>query len=99
MEAQGILTKKMNERSGISQSGNEWHFADYLLEIPGMYPRHINFSVSDGQSARFAQFDAMIGKEVIVYFDIDANERDGRWYNTIRAFGIKAIKPEAEVKP
>lgn len=92
MEVQGILIKKMNERSGISQAGNKWEFADYLLEIPGMYPRHINFTVSDGQSARFAQFDAMLGKEVIVHFDIDANERDGRWYNSIRAYGIKAVQ-------
>ena len=92
MEAQGILIKKMNERSGTGKSGNQWKMADYLLEIPGMYPKHINFSVSDGQSARLSQFDAMVGKEVVVYFDIEAREYEGRYFNDVRAYGVKAVQ-------
>lgn len=94
MEVEGILKMKTNERSGVSKNG-PWKMADYVLEIPGMYPRHISFAVSDGVVARFAQFDAMIGKEVTVLFEIDAREYDGKWFNDIRAYGIRAKQQAA----
>ena len=89
MEITGILVKKTSERSGVSQrNGQPWHNAEYLVEVPGQYPRHINFRVSDGQVGRLARFDSLIGKTVTVSFDIDAHEHEGRWFNEINAWGI-----------
>ena len=89
MEIQGILVKKVGEREGVSQrNGQPWKIAEYLVEIPGQYPRHIAFRVSDGQVGRIARFDSLIGKTVTVSFDIDAHEYEGRWFNEINAWGI-----------
>ena len=89
MEVTGILVKQISIREGVSKSnGNPWRIAEYLLEVPGQYPRHINFRVSDGQVGRIARFDSLIGKTVTVSFDIDAREYEGRWYNEINAWGI-----------
>ena len=89
MEITGILVKQTAIRDGVSkQNGNPWRIAEYLLEVPGQYPRHINFRVSDGQVGRIARFDSLIGKTVTVSFDIDAREHEGRWYNEINAWGI-----------
>jgi hypothetical protein len=44
--------------------------------------------VRDGQVGRIARFESLIGKTVTVSFDIDANEYQGRWYNTLGAWGI-----------
>ena len=89
MEITGILVKKTSERSGVSQrNGQPWHNAEYLVEVHGQYPRHINFRVSDGQVGRLARFDSLIGKTVTVSFDIDAHEHEGRWFNEINAWGI-----------
>ena len=102
MEIEGILQQKFEERSGVSQStGNAWKIASYLVVIPGMYERKVAVEVSDGLSARIAQFDALIGKEVVVSFDINAREYQGKWYNSVRAFGIRpkqavAIAPPTE---
>lgn len=92
MQYEGTLSKKLAERSGVSQrTGQAWKMADYLVEEGGtMYPKHIVFKVSDGTVDRIAKFDAMIGKEVIIDFGIDAHESDGRWYNDIVAYGIRA---------
>lgn len=74
---------------GVSkQSGNPWKIAEYLLEVPGQYPRHVNFKVSDGQVGRLARFDSLIGKNVTVSFDIDAHEYKDRWFNEISAWGV-----------
>ena len=89
MEVTGILVKQIAIREGVSKSnGNPWKIAKYLVEIPGQYPRHIAFRVSDGQVGRIARFDSLIGKTVTVSFDIDAREYEGRWYNEINAWGI-----------
>ena len=89
MEITGILTRKLGERSGVSsRNGNPWKTAEFLVEIPGQYPRHINFSVRDGQVGRIARFESMIGKTVTVSFDIDAHEYEGRWFNELGAWGV-----------
>ena len=104
MEQTGILLKKLDEHSGVSQrTGNAWKNAEFLMEVPGQYPQHINFTVADGQSGRIAHFEKHIGKTVTVSFDIDAREYNGRWYNDLRAWGCKeyvagktAPQPQAE---
>jgi hypothetical protein len=89
MEITGILVKQTSIREGVSKTnGNPWKIAEYLVEIPGQYPRHISFDVRDGQVGRIARFESLIGKTVTVSFDIDANEYQGRWYNTLGAWGI-----------
>ena len=89
MEIQGILVKQIAVREGVSQrNGQPWKMAEYLVEVPGQYPRHINFRVSDGQVGRLARFDSLVGKMVTVSFDIDAHEHEGKRYNEINAWGI-----------
>lgn len=89
MEIQGILVKQIAVREGVSQrNGQPWKMAEYLVEVPGQYPRHINFRVSDGQVGRLARFNSLVGKMVTVSFDIDAHEHNGKWYNEINAWGI-----------
>ena len=89
MEITGILVKQTAIREGVSQrNGQPWKIAEYLVEIPGQYPRHIAFRVSDGQVGRVARFESLVGKTVTVSFDIDAHEHEGRWFNEINAWGI-----------
>ena len=89
MEVTGILVKKTGEREGVSsRNGMPWKIAEYLIEIPGQYPRHINFRVSDGQVGRLSRFDSLVGKTVTVSFDIDAHEYEGRWFNELNAWGV-----------
>lgn len=101
MELRCNLVRKLTDMSGVSQTnGQKWRIATYLARIEGMYEKHIAFEVSDGMSGRVALFDQMVGRgEVVVGFDIDANEFNGRWYNKIRAYGVKqmvAMAPPAE---
>ena len=89
MEITGILVKQTALREGVStKSGLPWKIAEYLVEIPGQFARHINFRVNDGQVGRLARFDSLVGKMVTVSFDIDAHDYEGRWFNEINAWGI-----------
>ena len=92
--------RKLGEREGVSpRNGNAWKQAEFLLEIPGNYPKHINFAVRDGQQNRIKHFESMIGKTVKVSFDIDAHEYQGRWFNDIDAWGVMEYVVGQGVQP
>ncbi len=35
-----------------------------------------------------AQFNIQSGEEILVSFDIDAHEYNGRWFNNVRAWNV-----------
>ena len=94
MDQTGILVKKLEERTGVSQhTGNPWRIAEFLLEVPGQRTKNIKFTVKDNQSDRIARFESMIGKTVTVSFDIDADLYNDKWYTRIDAWGIMEYVP------
>ena len=95
MEITGIIIQKLGESSGTSaKTGMPWRNAEFLMEIPGEYKRHINFKVRDGQYNLIARFEALIKKTATVSFNIEAHEANGRWFNEVRAWGVLEYKPE-----
>lgn len=95
MEITGIIIQKLGESSGTSaKTGMPWKNAEFLIEIPGEFKRHINFKVRDGQYNLIARFEALIGKTATVSFNIEAHEASGRWFNEVRAWGVLEYKPE-----
>jgi len=98
MEFIGNLIKKVAEREGDGQNGH-WKIASYLLETVEIYPKRMAVDVSDGQTGRVAQWDGMIGKNVVIQFDIDAREWQGKWFNSLRAWAIKENRPSVVNEP
>ena len=90
-----MVVKKLGESSGTSaKTGMPWRIAEFLVEVPGEYKRHISFKVRDGQYNLIARFEALIGKTATVSFNIEAHEASGRWFNEVRAWGVLEYKPE-----
>lgn len=90
MELQGKVIAEMPERSGVSARG-EWKVKEYVIETHDQYPRKMVFSVF-GED-RLQRFNVQVGQEVLVSFDIDAHEYNGRWFNSIRAFDVRQVDP------
>lgn len=68
----------------------------YVLEVPGMYPKRMVFEVF-GED-RIKSFNVQQGQEVTVSFEIDAHEYNGRWFNEVRAWNVKSTgqQPSAQ---
>lgn len=94
MDITGNIFAVLPPQSGVSQrSGSTWMKQEYVLEVPGSYPRHICFGLF-GED-RIKQFDLHQGEQnITVQFDIDAHEYQGRWFNEIRAYNI--IRPYSQ---
>ena len=87
MELTGKIIAVLPASSGVSQrTGNSWMSQDYVIEVPGQYPKKCVFRVF-GED-RIKQFNIQMGEDVTVSFDIDAHEFNGRWFNDVRAFNV-----------
>lgn len=97
MELQGKIIAALPERSGVSARG-EWKVQEFVLETTdSQYPRKMVFDVFGAE--RLQRFNIQVGQDVLVAFDIDAREYNGRWYNSIRAFDVRpAVTPAAQAQ-
>ncbi len=87
MELTGKVIAVMPANSGVSaRTGNPWMSQEYVIEVPGQYPRKCVFRIF-GED-RIKQFNIQQGEDLTVSFDIDAHEYNGRWFNEIRAYNV-----------
>jgi len=92
MELQGKVIAVLPERSGVSARG-EWKAQSFVIETHEQYPKKLVFDVFGAD--RLAQFNIQSGEEINVSFDIDAHEYQGRWFNSVRAWNIQRVDPNA----
>ncbi len=96
MELTGKIIAVLELRGGVSQrTGNKWQSQEYVIEVPGQYPKHCAFTVF-GED-RIKKLNIQMGEYLIVQFDIDAREYNGRWYNDFRAYNV--IREQTILQP
>ena len=95
MDLTGKIIAVLPANSGVSaRTGNPWMSQEYVIEVPGQYPRKCVFRIF-GED-RIKQFNIQNGEDVTVSFDIDAHEYNGRWFNEIRAYNVaRGVAPAA----
>ena len=87
MEITGKIIAVLEARGGVSKTtGNTWKTQDYVIETHEQFPHRMCFNVF-GED-KIAQMNIQVGDELTVYFDVNAREYQGRWYNSIRAWNV-----------
>lgn len=99
-----MIIAVLSAQSGVSaRTGNPWMKQDYVLEVPGQYPKKCAFNIF-GED-RIKQFNIQPGEQnVTIQIDIDAHEYNGRWFNEIRCYNViragqQAAAPSAAPAP
>lgn len=92
MKLSGRIIAVLPERSGMSARG-EWKVQSFVVETHEQYPHKMVFSVFGAE--RLQRFNIKANDEVTVFFDIDAHENQGRWFNDIRAFDVRKLDAAA----
>ena len=77
-------------QSGVSKNGNNWQRQDFVLEIPGQYPKKVAFSV---MNSNIQNFGLAVGQDVDIEIDINANEWQGKWFNSITCWKATLRNP------
>jgi hypothetical protein len=93
MQIKGIIKQRTRTESGTSQrTGNQWRTDEYLVVIPGQYEKKINFEVRGVD--RCEQWENFVNgmpdknAPVLIQFEINAREHEGRWFNSVEAWDI-----------
>ena len=97
MELAGKVIAVLEPRGGVSKNGNEWKVQEYVIETHDQYPRRMCFDVFGADKKQ--QFNIQVGEELNVFFDIDAREWQGRWFNSIRAWKVERVNADAQQMP
>lgn len=92
MELQGKVIVIGEPRSGVSKTtGNPWMTQDYVIETHEQFPKRMMFNVFGEDKIK--QFNIQMGEEINVFFDINAREYQGKYYNDIRAWRVDRVQP------
>ena len=88
-ELSGKIIAVLDQKSGISKTGTSWSVQQYVIETHEQYPKKMCFDVF-GED-KISQFNIQIGDELKLFFDVDAREYNGRWYNSFKAWKIEKV--------
>ncbi|MBO5811758.1 MAG: DUF3127 domain-containing protein [Bacteroidaceae bacterium] len=93
MEITGKIIAALEPRSGVSKtSGSPWMTQEFVLEtINEQYPKKMVFNIFGEDKIQQAAIS--VGDVVVVSFDINAREYNGRWYNDVRAWRVSHDVP------
>lgn len=85
-ETSGQIIAVLPTRSGTSARGTEWSSQTAVVETKEQYPKKVAFDVMGAD--RIAQFNLQVGDYVTVFYDIDAHEYNGKWFNAVIAWNV-----------
>lgn len=91
MELAGKITHVLEEKSGNSARG-PWRKQEYVIEIPGDYPKQVCFMV---WGDKIDQLKITQGEELTVHFDLESREYNGRWYTDVKAWRVDRSQGQA----
>ena len=94
MELTGKIIAVLPAKGGVAKTtGNEWKAQEYVVENHDQYPRKMCFEVFGAD--KIDQFNIQLGEELNVFFDIDCNQWQDRWFNRIRAWKVERVATSA----
>jgi hypothetical protein len=88
-ELNGKIIAVLDKKSGISKMGTSWSVQQYVMETHEQYPKKMCFDVF-GED-KISLFNIQIGDELKLFFDVDAKEYNGRWYNSFKAWKVEKV--------
>lgn len=85
MQLTAKLIQLLPLQTGVGKNG-EWEKQDIILETPGQYPKKVCVSVW-GDKINDAHLQ--VGNQLIVDFDVESREFNGKWYTDLKAWKIE----------
>lgn len=98
MEFTGKVIWMGEKRQGTSSAGKSWAAQEYAVQdAMQQYPKTVCFNVLGEDKIR--EFNIRLGEELKVYFDINAREYNGRYFNDVRAWKVERPNAAQTMQP
>ena len=89
MELEGRIILELPVQSGTSKAGNPWKKGEWVLETGGTYPRKVKFHIFGEERLANLGHNLQVGKDVVISFDLDSREYNGRWYTDVAVYAVR----------
>lgn len=80
----GVVKEILETQTGESKNG-PWKKRDFILEIPGKYPRQVCITQWGDQ---IDQSPVEKDETVTAFIDLQSREYKGRWYTDVKAWKV-----------
>lgn len=87
MEIAGKIILLLPPVTGEGKNG-PWKKQDYILEMPGQYPKKVSFNF---WGSKVDEFNLQVNDEVKVQVDIESREYNGKWYTDVKAWKAEKV--------
>jgi hypothetical protein len=85
MEITGKIVQTLPKQTGNAKNGSTWEKQEFIIEVPGQYPKKVCFNL---WGDKIAKFNIKDGDDVTIAVDVESREYNGRWYTDIRAWNV-----------
>jgi len=85
MDITGKVIQILGEQTGQGKNG-AWRKLDFVIETQSQYPKKVCFSI---WGDRIDQANLKVGDDVVVSFDPESREYNGKWYTDLRAWKVQ----------
>lgn len=87
MEISGKLILKLPIQSGVGKTGTSWQKQEFVIETVESYPKKICANLWGDKTDALQNIN--IGDQVIVSFNLESREFNGKWYTDVKAWKIE----------
>lgn len=91
MEIKGKLMHVLAVQTGEGKNGT-WKKQDFVIETDGQYPKKVCLTI---WGDKFNETFLTIGNELLVSFDAESREYNGRWFTDLKAWKIELTGSES----
>ena len=88
MELKGKVIAVLEPVEGEGKNG-KWTMQEFVIETDGRYPNRLLFEVWGVDKIQQANIN--VDDVINVKFDVDATERNGKWYGKNKAYEIQHV--------
>lgn len=85
MDINGKVIQIMAEQTGQGKNG-QWRKLEFVIETSSQYPKKVCFSI---WGDRIDQANLKVGDDIVVSFDPESREYNGKWYTDLRAWRVQ----------
>ncbi len=93
----GRITKVLPPQSGATKKGTKWTKMSFVIDNGDQYNNTFAFEVwKDDKIMAFNQHNN-VGDLVVVHFNVDCSEFNGKYYTNLKAWKVSKAEAEADV--
>lgn len=100
MQYIGVITRILPVRTGTSKAGKEWKSIEFCVQSSNAtYSHTACFTLMGEDRVSSFQLNFKEGQNVLVDFEIDSHEYNGRVFNSINAWKVSGWVPQYTAQP